>query len=218
MCGRVTVIASKKELEEYYHAGFSGVFGPTYNGAPSQYFPILRNTDPREIKLARWGFLPKWMREKRPQGFINSKAETIFEKPAFKHAIKTQRCLIPASGFFEWQKETKTPYYIRAKGRKLFSFAGLWEEFENEKKKKLLTYSIITTSSASRLRGIHERMPVILDRKNEALWLGSENNKEIADLMKPYDDLEFYAISKLVNSPVNNDPKILRPLDNKITA
>lgn len=212
MCGRVTITVSKKELENYYHATLTGDFKPTYNGAPSQYFPIIKNTDTDRIILAKWGFLPHWLQEKRPQGFINSRSETIFEKPIFKKAIIERRCLVPADGFFEWDRKTKKPYYIRIKGKKIFSFAGIWEDFQNENKKDMLTYSIITTASANKINKIHDRMPIILERKNEPLWLKAKNEQEIKNLLIPVVNFELYEISNMVNKPANNYPEILNPV------
>lgn len=214
MCGRVTITVSKKELENYYGAKLDSDFKPTYNGAPSQYFPILKNTEPKKLTLAKWGFLPHWLAEKRPQGFINSRSETIFEKPIFKNAIIMRRCLIPADGFFEWNRRTKKPYYIRIKNQKLFSFAGIWEDFQDEQKKDILSYSILTTESSVKINKIHNRMPVILERKNEPLYLQAKNEQEIKKILHPLDDFEMYEISTKVNKPANNYPEILEPVKN----
>jgi len=210
MCGRTTITVTKEELENYYRASFAGDFQPTYNAAPSQLLPIVRNISPGKIELAKWGFLPKWLKEKRRQGFINSKAETIFEKPMFKNAVLNKRCLVPADGFFEWQDQTRVPYYIKVRNSKIFSFAGIWEDFKDEEYNDVLTYSILTTSSRLDMQSIHGRMPVILERDKERLWLEARGIEEIKDaLKKPVDDFEMYAISKRINSPRNNYPALL---------
>jgi len=212
MCGRVTITVSKKELENYYHAKMDDPFQPTYNGAPSQYFPILKNTEPQKITLAKWGFLPHWLAKTRPQGFINSKSETIFVRPMFKKAILTRRCLVPADGFFEWDRKTRKPYYIKIKDQKIFSFAGIWEEFPDSTKKGILTYSILTTAASANLNNIHDRMPVILKRKNESLYLQAKNEQELKNILKPVDAFELYEISNAINKPANNYPEILNPI------
>jgi putative SOS response-associated peptidase YedK len=212
MCGRITITVSKKELENYYHAKLIGDFKPTYNGAPSQYFPIVKNIDSKNIALAKWGFLPRWLEAKRPQGFINSRSETIFEKPMFKKAIISQRCLIPADGFFEWDRKTKKPYYIKIKNQKIFSFAGIWESFQDDNKKDVLTYSILTSDSRGKLNKIHNRMPVVLKRKNEPLWLKAKSEQEIKNVLDPLDDFEMHEISNKINKPSNNYPELLNPI------
>lgn len=212
MCGRVTITVSKKELENYYHATLTGDLKPNYNGAPSQYFPIVRNIDPEKITLAKWGFLPHWLKTKRPQGFINTKSETVFVKPSFRKAVIAQRCLVPADGFFEWDRETRTPYYIKIKNQRIFSFAGIWEDFKDENEKDILTYSILTTAASAKLNGIHDRMPIILERNNEPFWLKAKDEQEIKNILKPLDDFEMYPVSNKVNRPSNNYPEILKPV------
>ena len=137
---------------------------------------------------------------------INARIETILEKPSFKKAVKTQRCIVPSTGFYEWKKDndTKTPYYIHPKNDRYMAFAGIYDTWQAENGAMLKTFSIITTDATQEMANIHHRMPVILDTNDEQRWL-SEPQKGlealIGDIRVPHVKLEMYPVSKLVNTP-----------------
>lgn len=143
---------------------------------------------------------------------INVRAETVAEKPTYKHSFEKKRCLIPASGFYEWKKlkDGKIPYYIHLKGRKLFAFAGFYSEWKNNRK-VLKTCSIITTSSNPTLKKIHDRMPVILEKKNEKKWIRETDKDKLKTLLKtfPAKTIEVYKVSTFVNSPKKNSKECI---------
>lgn len=216
MCGRTTIGVNKKALEKYYHATMSGDFLPTYNASPAQMLPVVKNTSQKKIENAKWGFLPSWLKEKNPQGFINAKAETVFTKPSFRNAIVSRRCLVPADGFYEWKKteKKKIPYYITLKGSPLFSLAGLWELTKDKDGNLITTYLIITTEPNSLMKDIHDRMPVILSPEEEKDWLQETSIAKIQQFLDPFSEKEMiaYQVSEKVNSPINNSKECIAPL------
>jgi len=192
-----------------------GDFSPTYNAAPSQVLPIVRSADPAIIRPAIWGLLPKWLKDKTNQGFINARAESVAEKPAFRSAFQKRRCLVPADGFFEWQStgSGRQPHYITLRDKSLFSFAGIWEAWEDDNGQEVLTYAIITTEPNDLLRSIHNRMPVILNRQEEKIWLDTAALPDkLTGLLDPFpaDNMTSRPVSQAANSPKNNSPDILK--------
>ena len=215
MCGRTTIAVTKNVLERRFEAEMEADFKPIYNAAPSQKLPIIRNNNSKEIELAKWGYLPKWLEGKRSQGFINAVSETIFDKPSFRKAIWKRRCLVPADSFFEWHtsKETKSkiPYRILLKSRKLFAMAGIWEEYSNDQ----LMYCVLTVRANKVVKSVHHRMPVILPIEKEKKWLEKElTQKELEEMFEPFSDnqMEIYQVSSAVNNPLNNEASIIEEI------
>lgn len=222
MCGRYTILHSKELLRRFkVKKKPKEPLRDNYNVAPQQTLPVITNHGQgNEIELMRWGLIPVWAKdESMSYKMINARAETILEKPTWKRPFKTQRCLIPASGFYEWQKDgkSKVPYYIHLKQDEIFSFAGLYDIWHDAQKKEVRTYSIITTKPNSLMKDIHDRMPVILSKKDEDLWVHPEGEDSVGlleDLLRPYDakKMEAYIVDKAVNTPKNN----FRELINKV--
>lgn len=195
---------------------------PSYNIAPSQtVVTAWSGIQGKALTGMRWGFLPPWAKD-MSVGYkmINARAETIADKPTFRNAFKEQRCLIIADGFYEWPKtgKEKQPVRIVLKSRELFAFAGIWSAWtEPESNKEIVTCAIITCQANPLLKRVHDRMPVILGRDAEDVWL-DKTLKEPADLLlpmlKPYpdDEMEFYPVSKLVNSATVNEPSLVDPV------
>lgn len=187
---------------------------PRYNAAPGQFLPVVTN---KGIELMHWGLIPKWAKEPKSMGYslINARAETLLEKPMYKNLLKTNRCLIPANGFFEWKLEDKikTPQYISLKKRKIFTFAGLWDEWKDAEGKALRSYTIITCEPNSFISQIHNRMPVILSKSEEKTWLSDQEISK-TDLLDAYpsSEMEAYSISTLVNRVANDGPQIIYQL------
>src|SRR5664279_313889 len=150
-------------------------FAPRYNIAPTQYVPVITNEQPKTLSLYRWGLIPSWAKEEAiGNKMINARADGIAEKPSFRSAFKRRRCLVPASGFYEWRKgdgKTKTPMYIHLKDQDLFAMAGLWEVWHNSNGDEIRTFTIITTDANDFMMPVHNRMPVILHKRDYEQWL-----------------------------------------------
>lgn len=211
MCGRFTLSYDAKYVEEYFDASNGVNIHTSYNIAPSQELPVVWQTEQgeRSIRLMHWGLIPHWSKQPTSKyKMFNARADTLLQKPAYRDAYKKRRCLIPADGFYEWHTHNgkKYPYYIQMNEHRLFAFAGLWEYWQGEK--TLYSCTIITTESNQLLRGIHERMPVILHTKDYDSWLSPDNHDTdtLATLLRPYadTDLSMHPVSTAVNNPANN--------------
>ena len=168
----------------------------------------------REAALQRWGLIPSWAKDpKIGNKLINARAETLFEKPSFRTAAAERRCLIPADGFYEWRRSErgKEPMYVRLRSKEPFGFAGLWESWLSPAGQVVRSCAIVTTEPNELLKTIHNRMPVIVPRELEALWLdpGVKSERELSEVLRPYpeEELEAYAVAPLVNSPANDRPE-----------
>lgn len=195
---------------------------PRYNIAPSQPAPVIIKADEFEMKMMKWGLVPYWAKDPKI-GFklINARAETITEKPSFKTAFKKRRCLVPADGFYEWDKNkvarVKIPHRFVLKTGELFSFAGLWDAWKTPEGESLETFTIITTAPNELMEPIHNRMPVILKSRDEDLWLDPRaDQSSLLSLLKPYDSnlMEEYEVSVKVNSPREEAPDLIQPARN----
>ena len=225
MCGRYAMTLLPEELMGRFGLEADFSYTPRYNIAPSQENPVVAIMEnKRVIKLMRWGLVPSWAKdEQMGNRMINARAETVSEKPSFKRSLKTKRCLIPASGYYEWKelpesrptKKVKVPMYFRLKNDKPFAFAGLWDKWGRFDGKEVISYTIITTEPNSISEPIHNRMPVILREEDEALWLDHTitDTEKLLSMLKPYpsDEMEVYEVSKLVNSPRNDLPDCIKP-------
>lgn len=219
MCGRFAITLPSEAMAQLFNAvpGNDLPEVPNYNVCPTNAVHILRSDDgQRRLGAARWGFLPHWY--KAPNAgplLINARAETIAEKPAFKAAARARRCLIPATGFFEWTKDadgTRLPWYLhRADGAPLV-FAGIWQDWEREGT-HVTTCAIVTTAANTAISAIHHRMPVLLSAQDWPLWLG-EAGHGASRLMTaaPDDALTFYRVGTAVNSNRASGPGLTAPL------
>jgi putative SOS response-associated peptidase YedK len=218
MCGRFTLTPTIDELLAYY--GVENLpfdYEPRYNIAPTQpIVAVIEDKGERRIGQLRWGLIPPWAKdEKIAYSMINAKAETVAEKPAFKNAFKRKRCLIPADGFYEWQKNEngKQPMRIMLKEQSIFSMAGIYDTWTTPEGTKMHTCSIITTKPNKLMEPIHDRMPVILRREDEGIWLDRE--KQDVDLLQsllvPYPEEEMYAypVAAMVGNVRNDVPECI---------
>ncbi|PVY42332.1 SOS response-associated peptidase [Pontibacter virosus] len=219
MCGRYSVLAKPKGNSKAAKLLAKSLKDSHYNAAPSQNLPVVTNEQPDVIQFFSWGLQPFWAKDaKAVKRAINARAETLGEKPSFRKLLDSKRCLVPADGFFEWQKteQGKVPYRILLKDEDTFSFAGLWDEWLDKSTGEILhTYTIITTEANDLVKPIHDRMPVILSPEAEELWLDAhESQEELLSLLKPYDSkaMKAYPVSPLVNAAQNNVPEILNSL------
>lgn len=218
MCGRFQLSVKGRHISERFNVEvFDEFYKPNYNCAPSQKLPVITNQEPDKLSFFKWGLIPFWSKDpKIGYKLINTRSESITEKPSFKNAFKKRRCLIPANGFYEWRKdENKTPFRIFLKSEEIFSMAGIWETWKDGKGRPVHTFSIITTSPNSLMKKIHNRMPVILSPDSEKIWLHSKDESELQNLLRPFDENEMatYPVSKKVNSPANNDNSIILPVE-----
>lgn len=231
MCGRYTLTAPADELVEVFDVGALTFdhWPPRYNLAPTQDAPIVvrGREGERRLGLMRWGLVPGWADDPSIGGrLINARAETAAGKPAFRDAFAERRCLVPADGFYEWQrrpapsggKPVKVPWWIHRPGRRPFAFAGLWERWRSAGGgSPLVTFTILTTEPNERVRPLHDRMPVILpDRAAEDRWLSPDARADdLAELLTPVagDYLEAWPVSTAVNRPANDAPELIERLE-----
>jgi len=221
MCGRYFLEASLDEIEAAVGPLASAVkLARRYNIAPEQPIPVVRNDalGERRLALLRWGLVPAWSQGPDSKySMINARAETVAEKPAYRAAMRYRRCLIPASGFYEWHptgRGHKQPYVIRRADHGLLLFAGIWEHWMGADGSELESCSIIVTDANEAVRPVHERMPVILEPKDFALWLdrGHQHTADLLPLLKPCDPqlLEVYRVSREVNNPQQEGARLIQ--------
>ncbi len=219
MCGRYTLAKPIKTLKDHFKpVSVELAHKERFNIAPSQEAPVVVSVDgKRHLRSLKWGLIPHWAKDlKTANPQINARAETVHEKPTFKDSFKTRRCLIPADGFVEWAQkgDKKVPHYILLKTGVLFAFAGIWSEW-NKNRTPLLTYSILTIEANSLLKAIHHRMPVILPADKYDLWVDpSTDHESLRSLLRPFspDEMKTHIISKDINSPKNDFPECLAPV------
>lgn len=194
-----------------------------YNVAPSQEVPVVRqDTDgENEILMMKWGLVPSWSRDPRLiHPMINARAETLLVRPAFRRLVKDRRCLVPATGFFEWRvSDGKRPYYIHLKDGSSFAFAGLYDLWRDATGIAILTFTIITTEPNELVKTLHSRMPAILRGDEEERWLCSAplSAEELSRILSPYpqEHMEAYEVGSLVNNPGNELPDVIAPLSDR---
>lgn len=233
MCGRYALTATPEDILNFVSViDFEEVFPARFNIAPTQ--PILvvaaserreagSNLPPRRALLARWGFLPGWVKD--PKDFpllINARSETAAEKASFRAAMRHRRILVPASGFYEWRRPPKESgvkpqaYWIRPREGKVIAFAGLMETWASADGSEIDTAAIMTTGANRSMRLIHDRMPVVIPQADFERWLDCKTGepRHVADLLRPVEDDFFEAIpiSDLVNKVANMGPDIQKPL------
>jgi putative SOS response-associated peptidase YedK len=212
--------ANPAELVEIFALLRTPELEPRYNIAPTQPVAAVRPASGgRELSFLRWGLVPSWADDPGiGSRMINARADTVATKPSFRNAFRQRRCLIPASGFYEWKKTgdaTKQPYHICLRNDQPFAFAGLWERWEKGDGPAIESCTIITTEANELLAKVHDRMPVILRPEDYDRWLDprQRDRTELESLLAPYppDEMKFYPISKLVNNPRNETAACLEP-------
>lgn len=220
MCGRFTSLLTPELLALVYEIQSKIDLQPRYNIAPTQDVLVVREdfAGGRYPSYARWGLIPHWAKDMSiGSRMINARSESVHEKPAFRQAIRTRRCIVPASGFFEWSATPagKVPHYITMRDGSPFSFAGIWESWKAPDGNNMETCSILTTAANSLMATIHDRMPVILHQGEFQLWLDRTVNDphELQRLYQPYpaELMQEWQVSTAVNSPLNSDPSFIDP-------
>ena len=220
MCGRFYLDVRQEELQRHFALSMMPTLTPRYNIAPSQEIAaILSAKQSRRLAWLHWGLVPFWSKDKKI-GYrtINARAETVESKPAFRAAFKSRRCLIPASGFFEWKAENgKQPYCIRSNKHSLIAFAGLYEHWDDGKGDSIDSCTILVTQANTRIQPVHERMPVILKPADYSIWLdpGRQDAAKLKSLLAPWPEADtvVYPIGRRINNPRNDDPQCIAPVN-----
>ncbi len=211
MCGRFTLAQSPEDVARAFGLDAVPNFPPRYNIAPSQPVGVVvrgKNASKPEFRLMGWGLIPSWAKDPSIGAkLINARSETVTVKPSFRAAFKYRRCLIPADGFYEWQKTPqgkKQPFYFSIADNTVFAFAGLWESWND-----IETCTILTTSANSLLQPIHDRMPVILNPEDYGRWLAPsiQGGQPLSDLLRPFpnESMQAIPVSTRVNSAKIDD-------------
>jgi putative SOS response-associated peptidase YedK len=216
MCGRFTQRKPAKVIEEHFGVEVPPT-QPSFNVAPTHNVLAIRSGDGgRDAAWLFWGLVPAWAKDASAGSrFINARSETVAQKPSFREPFKRRRCIIPADGFYEWQKTGggKQPYFFRMKDNRLFGFAGLWDRWEGKGGVVLDSCTILTTKTNEVLRPVHDRMPVILHPEEYSLWLeaGEHERTLLMGLLRPYpaEEMVGYPVSTLVNSPGNRGAELI---------
>jgi putative SOS response-associated peptidase YedK len=223
MCGRYRLSRRKQIVEERFDAAGDEDWEPRYNVAPTQPVPIIRQ-HPKEPKrvmsLVRWGLIPSWSKDASCAAkMINARAETAHVLAAFQDAMKRRRCLVPADGFYEWQKResARQPYCFEVKDGELFAFAGLWERWKDPNGNWVKTCSILTTTPNAVTSAVHDRMPVILAPENYDMWLdpGMTKVEALAEMLEPFDArlMRCFPVSARINQAKNDDANCARRVE-----
>ncbi len=233
MCGRYTLFVESEAVEERFDARFEEPFSPTYNATPGQRLPVITDERPAAIGRLEWGLVPSWADDDHG-GLINARSETVDRKPSFRDAYEAEggecgRCLVLADGFYEWVDEDdgKRPYRVAFADDRPFAMAGLWARREpettqvgleafgddaNPEPDAIETFTIVTTEPNDLVADLHHRMAVILEPEAERRWLAGD---DLPDVFSPYPSAEMraYPVSRAVNSPGNDDPSLVEPLE-----
>lgn len=223
MCGRYVLKASLQNLKEIYGAVPQETFKfqPVYNVAPTLDMPIVRTSDDgeRSIELYRWGLVPFWAKDVNTgYSMINARSETLSQKKTFSRPFKSQRCVVPANGFYEWKRtdQGKIPHYITQKSSELMNFAGLYEGWKSGQGETVNSFTIITTKANKPLSELHDRMPAMLLDDELSEWLDPTNNhtETLEDLLRPWpdDDIQFHRVAKDVNNARNQGSHLIQPV------
>lgn len=196
MCRRYSQKASAKELAAVFEAEITDPFEPQEIYNPKALVPVAvhsRKNDRREIRLFRWGLIPHWAKEEAiGNKLYNARAETLYEKPSFRDSFVQRRCIIPATGFYEWNAENKTLHIVTHVNTPIMAFAGLWDRWKRPNGQIIVSCTIITTAASSVIAPIHHRMPVILDQEAVGNWLNDATpSPALAGLLEPTEALRI---------------------------
>ena len=220
MCGRFNLKTPSNRVAETFGLAADPGWEIRFNIAPTQPIPVILEADGmRQGSEFQWGLVPSWVKDPTiGHRMFNARGETVATKPSFRSAFQRRRCLIPADGFYEWQKgrgKTKQPFQIRLHDEQTMAFAGLWERWLSADGSELFTCTIITTEANSLLVELHERMPVILEPNDFGRWLDPELQEAegVEDLLRPYpaDSMMMNPVNPIVNNARNETPRCIEP-------
>lgn len=226
MCGRFVQATPGEVIAEVFGLSEVPQLAPRYNLAPTQQAAVVRaEAGGRRLAFCRWGLIPSWAKEQSiGNRLINARAETLAEKPAFRRALVSRRLVIPATGFYEWKRETsrKTPYFFRLQGGFPMALAGLWELWQPPEGPPVESFTVITTEANDFMKTIHDRMPAILGREAVEAWLDPSlrDASFLQSLLKPAPAgwLEAFPVTRHVNNPAYDAPDCIVPLGPAISG
>lgn len=221
MCGRISLKTPARVLARLFGVEIPFDLAPRYNIAPTQYTLMIRNNGAvRRAVKAKWGFIPSWRKdgEKGPEP-INARSESVAGSRLFAGALRTRRCVIPASGFYEWQavrgERAKRPYHIEPVGSEVFALAGLWSPWKQADTEAVESFTILTCAPNEVMKPIHDRMPVILPMDALDAWLDPkiDDVEIVSAMLRPASPRSMSAllVSNHVNNPRNDDPRCIHP-------
>lgn len=219
MCGRFARKTDPKRLAKEFKVAEAPAAEASYNSAPTQDLLAVRESPGgREMTFFRWGLVPSWAKDTSiGVRLINARSETVAEKPAFREAFRRRRCIIPADGFYEWQRAggRKRPFFFLMRDESPFGFAGLWERWEGGGGEVVDSCTILTTEANELLRPVHDRMPVILHPADYELWLDADVRKFdlVKEVLRPYPASEMagYPVGTAINSPRSRGAELIAP-------
>lgn len=225
MCGRYGFsVQNAKEVYKRFQVGNEVIdLHSRFNIAPGQMNPVIVRHSPNSMQYMFWSLIPHWAKDDMiARHTSNARAEGIENKPTFKKPIRFQRCLIPASGFYEWTKtKPAIPYYFQMKDESLFAFAGLYDVWKDPKDgQEIYSYTIITTEPNGVVSPIHHRMPVILKKEDEDFWLDPDviEPERLLPLLRPYpsDQMKVDRVSTAVNNPRLDSEELIKPQEEEL--
>ena len=220
MCGRYSLAADLEDIQQRFELFANDLtYSPRYNIAPTQPVLTVTNDERRQLAYLHWGLIPSWAKSASVGNrLINARAETVTERPSFRTALARRRCLVIADGFYEWQRvrNARRPMRIVMTSGEPFAFAGLWDLWRDPAGDMVRSCTIITTEANELLRPVHNRMPVILPKELESLWLDNEVRDPfvLGAILIPYppEAMQAYEVSSLVNRPSNEGPEVAIPV------
>lgn len=218
MIDRYSITASAAEISERFSVDVPEFYKEHYNASPTQLLPIITSTSPEGVSLFYWGTAPEWAKNKTlSEKLINLRAEHFPEKPTLQKSLRGHRCIIPADGFYGWKKlgkKTSVPYRFVVKTQGVISFPGLWEEFEDTEGVQIQTFTIVTIPANAVVNAVQERMPVILNRETEKVWLDKDSTeKKLLTLLSSSDktELSYYPVSPRISQKDVDVPSLIVP-------
>jgi putative SOS response-associated peptidase YedK len=223
MCGRIANMATPEDLARAFEwvkraEILEYIDRVRYNVAPQTLIPAIRASEgDAEWALFKWGLIPSWAKDPTiGNRMINARAETVDEKPAFKAAFRSRRCLIPISGFFEWKRRdgSRQPYFIRTSDEDIFTLAGLWERWRSPEGEEVETCTVLTTEPNDLVATLHDRMPVIVSPEERELWLFEKDTEVVRHVLRSYDPdrMQMHPVSRYVNNVRNDGPECVTPV------
>jgi putative SOS response-associated peptidase YedK len=222
VCGRFGLFVTPEVLEEYFSlTDFAAAVAPPprYNLTPGQAVAVVREHDGRRrLDALQWGLIPFWAKDATiGRKLVNARLDSIAVKPAFREAWTRRRCLIPASGFYEWSVAVggrKRPHFVRPSTEPVLALAGLWERWRSPSGDKLETCVIVTTDANAQLAKVHDRMPFLIPLDAHALWLDPRSSvDEVAKLAERPPALDVYPVGFAVNDPRKDDESLIAPIE-----
>jgi putative SOS response-associated peptidase YedK len=217
MIERYSITTSAKDIRERFSVDVPDYYKPHYNAAPTQLLPVI-TTGSKGISLFYWGLPPDWAKNKSvSEKVINLKAESLREKPSLRRAMLKKRCIIPADGFYAWKKigkKTMVPYRFVLEQKQLFSFAGVWEDFEDNEGEDNHTFMLLTTPANDIVKTVSDRMPLLLTKESEQVWLDENTDEGVLTNQlnaAPMGGLTCYTVSPRISTSTIDVPSLIIP-------